>query len=797
MGGQFYATAGMGGPTGPGGTTTVEAGPGGANGDGGTTQFRGGAGGSTSGAGGAVTVQGGTATDGDGGVINITGGTGVGTSRNGGNVNILAGTSTNAISGATADIRAGDGGPTGVGGDAYVTGGNGGSTSGGGGDVYVRGGFPTDGAGGSVFIQGQAGVGTERAGGAVQIVAGNATGTQTGGAVTLTGGGGGGTGGTGGAVTISGGGGGSSAATGGAVAITSGSGGPTGNGATATLQGGSGGATSGPGGDVVVQGGDATDGNGGAANLFGRNATGTNRAGGDVLINAGNSTGTVVGGIVTISGGSGGSTSGDGGAVELIGGTTTATGAVGGAIDIGAGFVVGTGTGGATNIAAGSGGSTAGNGGNLLLEGGGANAGNGGAVSVRGRSGVGTDKSGGNVSLYAGAKTGTGTVGTVRILDSADNTKIAAFDASGITTATTRTFAFDDESGTLITNNTEGFAFPNVIINGNLDVWQMQTTFTSPAAGAHLADMWRYGKAGDMVHTISRSTDVPTVAQAGRLFQYSMLVDCTTADASIATTDYCEVYAHVEGYNFVPLAQRTMRLGFWVKGTKTGIHCVSLINGAGDRSYVAEYTINTTATWEYKEVTIAASPSAGTWSYTTGLGLYVVFTLAAGTNYHTTAGAWQTGNFLATSNQVNACDSTANDFRVTGIFLVPGDLSSEVQMRHRSTEFALCQRYLEMSYDYETFPGATVANGGAAVYNAATSTGGGYTFRFAVKKRVSPTMTTYSNNSGTSGKIYDNANAVDVNSNVYMTGEGSTGAYGAHTSNSLNYTWHWVADARL
>ena len=35
--------------------------------------------------------------------------------------------------------------------------------------------------------------------------------------------------------------------------------------------------------------------------------------------------------------------------------------------------------------------------------------------------------------------------------DQVDNTKIAAFDMSGITTATTRTFTFPDAAGTLLT----------------------------------------------------------------------------------------------------------------------------------------------------------------------------------------------------------------------------------------------------------------------------------------------------------------------------------------------------------
>lgn len=40
----------------------------------------------------------------------------------------------------------------------------------------------------------------------------------------------------------------------------------------------------------------------------------------------------------------------------------------------------------------------------------------------------------------------------VRIVDDGDNTKVAMFQSSGITTATTRTFTFPDNDGTLITS---------------------------------------------------------------------------------------------------------------------------------------------------------------------------------------------------------------------------------------------------------------------------------------------------------------------------------------------------------
>lgn len=215
----------------------------------------------------------------------------------------------------------------------------------------------------------------------------------------------------------------------------------------------------------------------------------------------------------------------------------------------------------------------------------------------------------------------------------------------------------------------------NLVYNGNFDVWQTGTSFATIADNAYPADGWQYVKNGAMVHTVSQSTDVPTVAQSGCLSTYSILVDCTTVDSSLAAGDHCELQHAIEGYDWRLVAQRDFTISFWVKATKTGTHVVAIRNGT-DRSYVAEYTINTTATWEKKIINVPASPSAGTWNYTTSAGAYLMFGFASGSTFHTTAGAWQTGNYFGTSNQVNDCDNTSNDFRIAQVKLEPGKIAT-------------------------------------------------------------------------------------------------------------------------
>ena len=250
----------------------------------------------------------------------------------------------------------------------------------------------------------------------------------------------------------------------------------------------------------------------------------------------------------------------------------------------------------------------------------------------------------------------------------------------------------------------------NAIINGDFNIWQRGVSFASIADATYHTDRFYYNKAGSMVHNLSRSTDVPTFAQAGRGFNYSTLVDCQTIDAAIGATDLCLIGTAIEGFNFLPLAQKPMTLSFWVKATKIGTYCAAVTNSA-DRSYVAEYTINAANTWEYKTITIAASPSAGTWDYTNGAGLRVSFALAAGSNFQTTKDTWQTGLFYGTPNQVNACDNIANDFRITGIQLETGSVATPFEGRMIQHELMLCQRYLRVYGGETAFEG--VASGSA------------------------------------------------------------------------------------
>jgi hypothetical protein len=368
-------------------------------------------------------------------------------------------------------------------------------------------------------------------------------------------------------------------------------------------------------------------------------------------------------------------------------------------------------------------------------------------------------------------------------------------DVGDISTTRDSIFRYNGTSFVQVLQINPLFSNKNAIINGDFNIWQRGTSFASVADATYNADRFYYNKSGAMVHDVSRSTDVPTFAQANRGFNYSTLVDCQTVDAAIGATDLSLIGTAIEGFNFLPLAQKPMTLSFWVKATKIGIYCVALTNNA-DRSYVAEYTINVADTWEYKTITIAASPSAGTWNYTNGVGLRVNFALAIGANSQTTKDAWQTGLFYGTSNQVNACDNIANNFRITGIQLEAGSVATPFENRTIQQELELCQRYYEKSYNITDAP-ETITGNGQFIYDNIASTIGYVNIRYKTTKRTASTIT-ISNPvaGGASARNYTASTNI-----AYTTAESSESGFSGYpaatagTNRALGI--HWAANSEL
>ena len=241
----------------------------------------------------------------------------------------------------------------------------------------------------------------------------------------------------------------------------------------------------------------------------------------------------------------------------------------------------------------------------------------------------------------------------------------------------------------------------NLIINGAMQVAQRGTSATSVSTeGYKCVDRMRWTMdTTSAVFTLSQSTDVPS----GQGFAKSFKAEVTTADASLAANAQTRFEYRFEGQDLQQLAKGTsnakkVTLSFWVKAFQTGTYVINLQDTDNSRLIAATYTVDTSATWEYKTVTFAGDTS-GAFTNDANLSLVIHWYLGAGSNYTigTLATAWEslTNANRAVGQTVDIATSTSNYWAITGIQLEVGENASDFEHRSFAEELALCQRYYQ------------------------------------------------------------------------------------------------------
>ncbi len=271
----------------------------------------------------------------------------------------------------------------------------------------------------------------------------------------------------------------------------------------------------------------------------------------------------------------------------------------------------------------------------------------------------------------------------------------------------------------------------NMIINGNALVNQRSASVTINSSTVQFASD-RWGAAGisaSGVFTWARSVATPNTA-AG--FPYFTRATCTTADASLAAGDIYYIRYVVEGQDMAHLCYgtsdaKTTTLSFWIRSSMTGTMGGAFCNSSGTRSYPFSFTINATNTWEQKSVTITGD-TTGTWLNDTGVGNRITFSLAAGTTFSGTAGAWVAGNIVSATGATNFMVLNAT-VDIVGLQWELGSVATAFEHRRIGDEYALCQRY------FQTGTRNFICYGAAGVNN-------GYAADYPVQMRVAPTHST-------------------------------------------------------
>ena len=281
-------------------------------------------------------------------------------------------------------------------------------------------------------------------------------------------------------------------------------------------------------------------------------------------------------------------------------------------------------------------------------------------------------------------------------------------------------------------------AFKNKIINGQMQIDQRNAgaSVTNSSSGIPTYILDRWGTVASQASKFTIQQNAGSVTPPVGFINY---LGVTSSSAySRLSTDYFGIVQPIEGLNISDLDwgsnAKTITLSFWVRSSLTGTFAGRLANSASNRSYVFTYSISSANTWEQKTVTITGD-TTGTWLTTNGVGIAVWFDLGSGSNYQTTAGSWQAGNYAATSSSTSVVGTNGATFYLTGVQLEVGSTATSFDYRPYGTELGLCQRYFEIiGVESQSIFADTYSNtGNVAIYSGA----------YNVNKRAVPTVTQF------------------------------------------------------
>ena len=299
-----------------------------------------------------------------------------------------------------------------------------------------------------------------------------------------------------------------------------------------------------------------------------------------------------------------------------------------------------------------------------------------------------------------------------------------------------------------------GSSFKNLLINGDMQIWQRGIAATAATSAYVGVDRWKILENSDGAITAEQSA-LSTADKATTGCRNALLIKCTTADTSIASSQFSYLAQGMEGQFLSHLgwgttSAKTLTLSFWVKAYVAGTYTVGFKKYDNTAYFLPiEYTISSSNTWEKK--TIEVSPTSGSTSLITGangafdqdngIALLLTFGLAWGSTYHGTSGTWATGAHFSTSNQTNFLSSTDNTFYLTGVQLEVGDQATDLEQVPFDVQLHRCMRYYESSNP--NISGNAAVNDRIAYipFNPYSTSVAYGTWYYKVQKRAAPTIT--------------------------------------------------------
>ena len=281
----------------------------------------------------------------------------------------------------------------------------------------------------------------------------------------------------------------------------------------------------------------------------------------------------------------------------------------------------------------------------------------------------------------------------------------------------------------------------NLVINGAMQVAQRGTSSTGLGAttGYYTADRWDHqfnGTSGRLTSSVVGITDLAGLRSA-------LKFACTTADTSIATTEYFVLAHKIEGFNiqsvgFGTASAKPLTLSFYAKGNGNAQYTAQLQTGGSNE---VSASFNVTSSWQRFEINFPAATSVGSvLDNNNTTQLFLQFWLSAGATYsggtslNTTWGS-PNNNTMAVGTD-NFFSSTSNEFFITGVQLEVGDTATDFEHRTFGDELTRCHRYfIRRNSPQDGYPGSVPGfHGSSGYFNGVT--------QFEVEMRATPSLTT-------------------------------------------------------
>ncbi len=250
--------------------------------------------------------------------------------------------------------------------------------------------------------------------------------------------------------------------------------------------------------------------------------------------------------------------------------------------------------------------------------------------------------------------------------------------------------------GEVLTNNQIG-GRRNIIINGAMSVAQRGTSTTGVGASDNTfpcVDRMKI-RAGNTAGraTVSQVTDVHDG------FANALKFECTTADTSIAASEYFFLQYGIEGQDVQQLKKGTsdaekFTVSFYVKGNANATYTCEIKDQDNTRYIAQQFSV--TSSWSRVTLTFN-NETSNSLDDDNAESLRLSIWLHGGSDY--TGGTFSSNTWHTTVNQrlsdsqTSFFDSTDRTFFITGLQMEVGSVATPFEHRSFGEELQLCQRY--------------------------------------------------------------------------------------------------------